>query len=232
MSSLIIAIHIFASIFLICLVLLQSGKGSDIGAALGGGGSSQSVFGTRRGNVLTKATTVLAILFMVTSLTITVIKSHPASIIKESGGEGVSEQTDTQAEIVKEKGELPPPKEMSPVEVKPVAIEPAKKEEPKKEEKPEVKPVPEKKTTKERPTQVKPAQVEPEPAKKEESKEEAPAKKEETKKPAPSGQGSQAPTEELQPSTPKEEAKPLEQPPLNLKETPKEPQVEEPSNKD
>ncbi|MBU0568207.1 preprotein translocase subunit SecG [bacterium] len=211
--SLIIAVHIFASVFLICLVLLQSGKGSDLGAALGGGSSSQSVFGTRRGNVLTKATTILATIFMVTSLTITVLKSHPTSIIK-GGGEGISEQADTQAEVLQEKetslpmevkeevekpeGE-PVSEKAEPIQVKPVMIEPAKKEEPKKEAP--------------------------------RTKEEVPVKKEETKKLPSAGQGSPAPTVEPQATTPKEEA---QTPGETSKEPPLEesPKQEPPLNKD
>jgi preprotein translocase subunit SecG len=60
-------IHVLACFFLIVVVLLQTGKGADIGAVFGGG--SQTLFGSGgAGNLLTKLTTGTAILFMVTSL--------------------------------------------------------------------------------------------------------------------------------------------------------------------
>ena len=60
-------IHVFACLFLIVVVLLQTGKGADMGAVFGGG--SQTLFGSGgAGNLLTKLTTGTAIAFMVTSL--------------------------------------------------------------------------------------------------------------------------------------------------------------------
>ena len=61
-------LHLVITLGLILIVLLQSGKGADIGAAFGGG-SSQTVFGGRgAATFLSKLTSVLAILFMVMSL--------------------------------------------------------------------------------------------------------------------------------------------------------------------
>jgi preprotein translocase subunit SecG len=61
-------LHVFVCVVLIVVVLLQRGKGAEIGAVFGGGASS-TVFGSRgAGNFLTKLTTVSAVLFMVTSL--------------------------------------------------------------------------------------------------------------------------------------------------------------------
>jgi preprotein translocase subunit SecG len=63
-------LHVMVSLVLIVVVLLQHGKGADIGAAFGGGASS-TVFGSRgAGNFLTKLTTASALLFMVTSLSL------------------------------------------------------------------------------------------------------------------------------------------------------------------
>lgn len=68
MSLLIIVIHVIVCIALILIVLLQTGKGADMGAAFGGG-SSQTLFGsTGASTFLSKATTVAAIVFMLTSL--------------------------------------------------------------------------------------------------------------------------------------------------------------------
>jgi len=64
------AIHIFACLFLIVVVLLQTGKGADMGAVFGGG--SQTLFGSGgAGNFLTKLTTATALAFMATSLILT-----------------------------------------------------------------------------------------------------------------------------------------------------------------
>jgi len=68
MSALVLAIHIIVCVVLIIAVLLQSGKAADLAGAFGGIGS-QSVFGPRgAATLLTKVTTVCAVLFMVTSL--------------------------------------------------------------------------------------------------------------------------------------------------------------------
>lgn len=70
MSIVLIIIHVIVCIALVMIVLLQTGKGADMGSAFGGG-SSQSLFGsTGASTFLSKATTVAAIVFMVTSLTL------------------------------------------------------------------------------------------------------------------------------------------------------------------
>jgi preprotein translocase subunit SecG len=75
MTILLIVIHVTVCIALIMIVLLQTGKGADMGAAFGGG-SSQTLFGsTGASTFLSKATTVAAIVFMLTSLTLAYISS-------------------------------------------------------------------------------------------------------------------------------------------------------------
>jgi len=67
MHIVVILLHVLACIGLIMIVLLQRGKGADLGAAFGG--SSQTVFGGQgAGGFLTKVTTAVAVLFMFTSL--------------------------------------------------------------------------------------------------------------------------------------------------------------------
>jgi preprotein translocase subunit SecG len=69
-------IHVLICIFLIIVVLLQSGRGADVAAAFGGMGS-QTAFGPRgSATVLTRATTWLAILFMITSITLSIFASR------------------------------------------------------------------------------------------------------------------------------------------------------------
>jgi preprotein translocase subunit SecG len=75
-------IHVLVCLFLIAVVLLQSGKGAEIGAAFGG--SSQTIFGSRGAtSFLSKLTTISAVVFMITSLSLAVIATRGASIVKQ-----------------------------------------------------------------------------------------------------------------------------------------------------
>ncbi|HXM22647.1 MAG TPA: preprotein translocase subunit SecG [Terriglobales bacterium] len=76
MTILITIVHISVCFFLIVVVLLQSGKSGDVAAAFGGMGS-QTAFGPRgAATVLSRATTWSAIIFMVTSITLSVFASR------------------------------------------------------------------------------------------------------------------------------------------------------------
>jgi preprotein translocase subunit SecG len=76
-----IVLHIIACLFLIGVVLLQQGKSQDLASAFGGGGS-QAAFGPRAGaNVLTRATTILAGVFMVTSLALTILRPTGSGVL-------------------------------------------------------------------------------------------------------------------------------------------------------
>ncbi len=69
-------VHLLIAVGLILIVLLQGGKGADIGAAFGGG-SSQTVFGGRgAATFLSKVTTAFAVLFMVMSIVLTLMASQ------------------------------------------------------------------------------------------------------------------------------------------------------------
>ena len=83
MFAFIVTVHVVVSVFLIFVILLQPGKGDAMAAFAGGGGSSNTVFGGR-GSVtfLSKVTTVCAIIFMVTSLTLAWRSSHSDSILR------------------------------------------------------------------------------------------------------------------------------------------------------
>ncbi len=79
MYGLVIAFHIVASLVLILVVLLQSGKAGDLAATFGSTGS-QTAFGARgTATVLTRATTVCAVIFMVTSLTLAIMFTKGSS---------------------------------------------------------------------------------------------------------------------------------------------------------
>jgi len=85
MSLLLIVIHVIVCIALIMIVLLQTGKGADMGAAFGGG-ASQTLFGsTGASTFLSKATTAAAIIFMLTSLSLAYMSGN------KSGGSIMTE---------------------------------------------------------------------------------------------------------------------------------------------
>jgi preprotein translocase subunit SecG len=85
MIYLITTIHIIVCLFIVVVVLLQSGKSGDIAAAFGGMGS-QTAFGPRgAASALSKATTWSAVIFMVTSVTLSVYasrRSGPNSVLQ------------------------------------------------------------------------------------------------------------------------------------------------------
>jgi preprotein translocase subunit SecG len=81
MRILLITIHVLVSAIMISMVLLQKGKGADIGAAFGG--ASQTVFGPRGAqSFLSKLTTGAAIIFMITSLGLAVTSSKSGSVME------------------------------------------------------------------------------------------------------------------------------------------------------
>ena len=83
---LIIFLHIVACLFLIAVVLLQQGKGQDLASAFGGGGS-QTAFGPRgSATVLSRATTILAGVFMVTSLTLSLMRPTRSGVLDQVPG--------------------------------------------------------------------------------------------------------------------------------------------------
>jgi preprotein translocase subunit SecG len=76
MYILLTVIHVIVCLFLVVVVLLQSGKAADLAGAFGGMGS-QTVFGPRGGaTVLSRATTIAAALFMVTSLSLSIMATR------------------------------------------------------------------------------------------------------------------------------------------------------------
>jgi preprotein translocase subunit SecG len=78
MYTVLVIFHVAACIFLVLVVLLQTGRGADMGAVFGG--SSSTVFGSSgAGNFLSRLTTATAFLFMLTSMALTYYSSHPTS---------------------------------------------------------------------------------------------------------------------------------------------------------
>ncbi|HEU0282233.1 MAG TPA: preprotein translocase subunit SecG [Gallionella sp.] len=78
METLVWVVHLLAAVVLIGLVLMQHGKGADMGASFGSG-SAGSLFGSSgSANFLSRSTAVAATLFFITSLSLTYIYAHPA----------------------------------------------------------------------------------------------------------------------------------------------------------
>lgn len=79
MFILLLIVHIVVCLFLVGVVLIQQGKSADLAGAFGGQGS-QTAFGPRgAANLLTRLTTWAAIIFMLTSIALTVVLSHSSS---------------------------------------------------------------------------------------------------------------------------------------------------------
>jgi preprotein translocase subunit SecG len=80
MYILLMVVHVLVCIFLIIVVLLQSGKAADLAGAFGGMGS-QTAFGPRgSATLLSKATTVSAVVFMLTSLSLSILATKNAGL--------------------------------------------------------------------------------------------------------------------------------------------------------
>lgn len=98
MVMIITILHILVSIGLILVVLLQTGKGAEMGAVFGG--SSSTVFGSGgAGNFLTRLTTAMAVIFMITSLSLGYFAGRkPSATIFDSGSPASAPQLPSQAE--------------------------------------------------------------------------------------------------------------------------------------
>lgn len=89
MVYVLIAFHVIVCLFLIAVVLLQSGKAADLAGAFGGMGS-QTTFGPRgSATLLSKATTIAAAVFMITSLSLAIVQTRLAgkstSVLERTG---------------------------------------------------------------------------------------------------------------------------------------------------
>jgi preprotein translocase subunit SecG len=92
-------LHLVACFFLIAVVLLQQGKGQDLASAFGGGGT-QTAFGPRgSANVLSRATTILAAVFMVTSLVLSTVRPKARGVLDEVAGSTPAASTTAPARL-------------------------------------------------------------------------------------------------------------------------------------
>ena len=85
MEQIILVVHLLGALAIIGLILLQQGKGADMGASFGAG-ASQTLFGsTGSGNVLTKATAWLSVLFFATSFGLALIAKQKSAPVDDLG---------------------------------------------------------------------------------------------------------------------------------------------------
>lgn len=121
MTSFLIIIHVLICIVLIIAVLMQSGKSADLAGAFGGGGS-QTVFGPRgAGNILSKVTTISAILFMVTSMGLWILSARGDKSVVRGEDAPVQDKAAVTETAPKKKEETPVKKE---------AVDPDQKKQP------------------------------------------------------------------------------------------------------
>ena len=90
---LVATLYVLSCFLLLLVILLQQGKGGDMASAFGGGGS-QTAFGARAGaTVLTRATTVLGVLFMIGAIALGIIgRRGPGSLMQGIGGPAPQQQ--------------------------------------------------------------------------------------------------------------------------------------------
>ncbi|MHB8253407.1 MAG: preprotein translocase subunit SecG [Acidiferrobacter sp.] len=101
MTVFLVVLQILIALALIGIVLIQHGKGADMGASFGGG-SSQTLFGSRgSATFLSRVTAVLATLFFATSLALAYLSAHPRS------AESITEVVKTAAPVVPAPQSLP-----------------------------------------------------------------------------------------------------------------------------
>ncbi len=108
MQTLLTIVHVIVAVFLCLVVLLQSGRGGGMGAAFGGAGSQ--IFGGRgAGNFLTKLTSGAAIIFFITSLTLSMLSSRHSSVVvgKPATPEGAVESEKQPGEETPVDGQKP-----------------------------------------------------------------------------------------------------------------------------
>ncbi len=106
METVVLIVHVIAAAAVIGLVLLQHGKGADMGAAFGSG-TSGSLFGVSgSANFLSRATAIAVAVFFVTSITLAYISGHKSEL--KSVVKGLPAESKTQTTVpVKQKNEVP-----------------------------------------------------------------------------------------------------------------------------
>ena len=113
MENIVLTIHLILALALVGIVLLQRSEGGGLGLGGGGGGGDGIMSGRGAATALTKITWVLAIAFIITSMSLTIIASRNAnssSIFDRLGSESQSEEIDTDSLLPPTDELLPPVK--------------------------------------------------------------------------------------------------------------------------
>lgn len=106
MTTILILIHVVVAVFLILVVMLQAGKGADLAGAFGGMGS-QTAFGSRgTATLLSKLTTISAIVFMLTSLGLSIVSLQKKSIIGDEVEEAIPPAAESTIPLEEQSGPL------------------------------------------------------------------------------------------------------------------------------
>lgn len=112
MEPLIIAVHILVCLAIVVLILLQQGKGAEMGASFGAGGS-QTLFGSSgSGNLLSRITSVLVTVFFVTSFSLSMIATQRSQVKQDAGvpsAEVIEQYNQQQAGDAPQVNEAPAP---------------------------------------------------------------------------------------------------------------------------
>jgi preprotein translocase subunit SecG len=126
-------VHVVVCLFLIIVVLLQSGKAADLAGAFGGMGS-QTAFGPRgSATLLSKATTISAVLFMITSLTLSIMATRQAGLgtsVLDSARPAPTQQAPAPAApgpAPQQQQQVPVPTQQAPAQTPPAPAPPANK---------------------------------------------------------------------------------------------------------
>ena len=122
MSLLLVILHVIVAVALILVVLLQTGKGASMGAAFGGG-SSGTVFGSRGpASFMSKMTAVAAIVFMLTSLGLSIFKGNPIAgdSVMQNLTPAAQEESAPQNTAPASEPDVPPVPEMPKDEAQPI----------------------------------------------------------------------------------------------------------------
>jgi len=101
LHGIILFVHVIVCLFLIVVVLVQSGQSADLAAAFGGQGS-QTAFGPRgTATIMTRLTTWCAIIFMLTSIALSIMSSHATRNGSVLSGEKAPQQQQQKAPVKK-----------------------------------------------------------------------------------------------------------------------------------
>src|SRR5437868_15469353 len=106
LTNIIIVAHVVVALAIIGLVLLQHGKGADMGSGFGGGASSSLFGATGSANFLSRATAALATIFFILSLALAYLATNRT---KETGGGGVMDRAPQQQKSGDMKKDVPAP---------------------------------------------------------------------------------------------------------------------------